>query len=138
MLLTVRESKVTRIDVTDNSLDLAVYRRDRNWPHLHNRAPKPPVVGVDRRGSAGGGGMTIGIVGVGRIGGNLAAQWTRRGHEVLVSFKRDPEALIAVAEEVGLGVGRSPTPPTTARWWCCRFRGPRRTPWPRRSRSVIG
>jgi predicted dinucleotide-binding enzyme len=45
--------------------------------------------------------MRIGIIGAGRIGANLAAQWVRRGHDVVVSFKRDPEALDAVAEETG-------------------------------------
>src|SRR6266508_2978531 len=45
--------------------------------------------------------MKVGIVGAGRIGANLAAQWGRRGHDVVVSFKRDPEALDAVAEETG-------------------------------------
>jgi predicted dinucleotide-binding enzyme len=45
--------------------------------------------------------VRIGIIGAGRIGGNLAAQWARRGHDVLVSFKRDREELVALAEEVG-------------------------------------
>jgi 8-hydroxy-5-deazaflavin:NADPH oxidoreductase len=45
--------------------------------------------------------MRIGIIGAGRIGANLALQWGRRGHDVVVSFKRDPEALYAVAEETG-------------------------------------
>jgi predicted dinucleotide-binding enzyme len=45
--------------------------------------------------------MRIGIIGTGRIGANLAEQWVRRGHDVVVSFKRDPEALDAVAEETG-------------------------------------
>jgi predicted dinucleotide-binding enzyme len=45
--------------------------------------------------------VKIGIVGAGNIGANLATQWSRRGHDVLVSFKRDPEALAAVADEAG-------------------------------------
>jgi 8-hydroxy-5-deazaflavin:NADPH oxidoreductase len=49
--------------------------------------------------------MRIGIIGAGRIGTNLAEQWVRRGHDVVVSFKRDPEALAAVAEETGARAG---------------------------------
>lgn len=44
--------------------------------------------------------MKIGIVGAGRIGGNLAAQWSRRGHDVLISFKRDQNELRAQAESI--------------------------------------
>lgn len=49
--------------------------------------------------------MKIGVIGAGRIGANLAEQWARRGHDVVVSFKRDPEALDAVAEETGSRAG---------------------------------
>ena len=49
--------------------------------------------------------MKIGVIGAGRIGANLAEQWARRGHDVIVSFKRDPEALDAVAEETGSRAG---------------------------------
>jgi 8-hydroxy-5-deazaflavin:NADPH oxidoreductase len=49
--------------------------------------------------------MKIGVIGAGRIGANLAGQWARRGHDVVVSFKRDPEALAAVAEETGARAG---------------------------------
>jgi len=45
--------------------------------------------------------VKIGIVGVGRIGGNLAAQWARRGHDVLISFKRDRDELAATADAIG-------------------------------------
>jgi len=45
--------------------------------------------------------MKIGIVGAGRIGGNLAAQWARRGHDVLLSFKRDRDELAAMAGAIG-------------------------------------
>ncbi|MGH3857296.1 MAG: NAD(P)-binding domain-containing protein, partial [Pseudonocardiaceae bacterium] len=34
--------------------------------------------------------VKIGIIGAGRIGGNAARMLTRVGHEVLVSFSRDP------------------------------------------------
>jgi 8-hydroxy-5-deazaflavin:NADPH oxidoreductase len=49
--------------------------------------------------------VKIGVIGAGRIGANLAEQWVRRGHDVVVSFKRDPEALDAVAEETGARPG---------------------------------
>jgi predicted dinucleotide-binding enzyme len=49
--------------------------------------------------------VKVGIIGAGRIGANLAHQWVNRGHDVVVSFKRDPEALDAVAEETGARAG---------------------------------
>ena len=49
--------------------------------------------------------MKIGIVGAGRIGGNLATQWARRGHEVLISFKRDRDELAAMADAAGAAWG---------------------------------
>lgn len=49
--------------------------------------------------------MKVGIVGVGRIGGNLAAQWARRGHDVLISFKRDRDELAALADAIGTRSG---------------------------------
>jgi 8-hydroxy-5-deazaflavin:NADPH oxidoreductase len=49
--------------------------------------------------------VKIGVIGAGRIGANLAKHWARRGHDVVVSFKRDPEALDAVAEETGARAG---------------------------------
>jgi 8-hydroxy-5-deazaflavin:NADPH oxidoreductase len=45
--------------------------------------------------------VKVGIIGVGRIGGNLAAQWARRGHDVLISFKRDRDELAAMADAIG-------------------------------------
>ena len=45
--------------------------------------------------------MKIGIVGAGRIGGNLAAQWARRGQDVLISFKRDEAELAAFSDQIG-------------------------------------
>jgi 8-hydroxy-5-deazaflavin:NADPH oxidoreductase len=49
--------------------------------------------------------MKIGIVGAGRIGGNLAGQWSRRGHDVIISFKRDQAELVALADMVGARPG---------------------------------
>ena len=45
--------------------------------------------------------MRIGIVGAGRIGGNCARQFARGGHEVKLSFSRDPSRLEALAGEIG-------------------------------------
>jgi 8-hydroxy-5-deazaflavin:NADPH oxidoreductase len=51
--------------------------------------------------------MRIGVIGAGRIGGNAARLFAKAGHEVLVSFSRDPEKLEALAAEIG---GRAGTP----------------------------
>jgi SnoaL-like polyketide cyclase len=49
MLLTIRRHKIVRIDVADNTLDLAIYEWERGWPIPHNVRPEPIVVGIDRR-----------------------------------------------------------------------------------------
>lgn len=51
--------------------------------------------------------MRIGIIGAGRIGGNAARLFAAAGHEVLLSFSRDPSRLREVADEIGerAGVG---------------------------------
>jgi predicted dinucleotide-binding enzyme len=53
--------------------------------------------------------MKIGIIGAGNIGGNAARLWSRAGHQVLVSFSRDPSSLEALAQELG-NHARSGTP----------------------------
>jgi predicted dinucleotide-binding enzyme len=45
--------------------------------------------------------MRIGIIGAGRIGGNVARQAARAGHELTLSFSRDPDRLRALADELG-------------------------------------
>jgi predicted dinucleotide-binding enzyme len=45
--------------------------------------------------------MRVGIVGAGRIGGNCARQLAKGGHEVKLSFSRDPSRLEALAAEIG-------------------------------------
>jgi 8-hydroxy-5-deazaflavin:NADPH oxidoreductase len=45
--------------------------------------------------------MDIAILGAGPIGCNAARLWSRAGHDVLISFSRDPEALHARAAELG-------------------------------------
>ena len=51
--------------------------------------------------------MRIAVIGAGRIGGNAARLFAKAGHEVLVSFSRDPRKLEALAAEIG---GRACTP----------------------------
>ena len=51
--------------------------------------------------------MRIGVIGAGRIGANAARLFAKAGHEVLVSFSRDPQKLEALAAEIG---GRAGTP----------------------------
>jgi predicted dinucleotide-binding enzyme len=47
--------------------------------------------------------VRIGIIGAGRIGGNAARLWARAGHEVLLSFSRDPARLERAAAAIGPG-----------------------------------
>jgi 8-hydroxy-5-deazaflavin:NADPH oxidoreductase len=51
--------------------------------------------------------MKIAVVGAGRIGGNIARQLARAGHELTLSFARDRKALQALADEFGVGVASS-------------------------------
>src|SRR5262245_3535231 len=46
MLLTISKSRVVRIDVADNTLDLVLYLWDRNWPMPHDVRPEPIVRGI--------------------------------------------------------------------------------------------
>jgi 8-hydroxy-5-deazaflavin:NADPH oxidoreductase len=45
--------------------------------------------------------MKVGFIGSGNIGGGMARLFARAGHEVLLSFSRDPAALEALAAEIG-------------------------------------
>jgi 8-hydroxy-5-deazaflavin:NADPH oxidoreductase len=45
--------------------------------------------------------MKIGVIGAGRIGGNAARLFAAAGHDVLLSFSRDPERLDEQAAAVG-------------------------------------
>jgi 8-hydroxy-5-deazaflavin:NADPH oxidoreductase len=49
--------------------------------------------------------MRIGIIGAGRIGGNAGRLFAHAGHEVLLSYSRDPAALAARAAEIGAQTG---------------------------------
>ena len=46
--------------------------------------------------------MRIGVIGAGRIGGNVARQALKAGHEVLLSFSRDPARLEQAAADLGV------------------------------------
>jgi 8-hydroxy-5-deazaflavin:NADPH oxidoreductase len=45
--------------------------------------------------------MKIGVIGAGRIGGNCARQAAKAGHDVMLSFSRDPSSLDQLAAELG-------------------------------------
>ena len=49
--------------------------------------------------------MRIGIIGAGRIGGNVARRLALAGHEVTVSFARDQARLAELAAELGAATG---------------------------------
>jgi 8-hydroxy-5-deazaflavin:NADPH oxidoreductase len=49
--------------------------------------------------------VKIGIIGTGRIGGGLARQLAGAGHELTLSFSRDPGKLEERARELGAGTG---------------------------------
>lgn len=49
--------------------------------------------------------MHVGILGAGRIGGNIARRLALAGHEITLAFARDTERLAALAEEIGARVG---------------------------------
>jgi len=44
--------------------------------------------------------MRIAVIGAGRIGGNIARQLTRAGHQITLSFARDAARLRTLAEEI--------------------------------------
>src|ERR1700686_2376315 len=49
--------------------------------------------------------MRVGIIGAGHIGGNIARQAPRSGHDVMPSFARDAEKLQSLGKEVHGSVG---------------------------------
>jgi 8-hydroxy-5-deazaflavin:NADPH oxidoreductase len=50
--------------------------------------------------------VKIGIIGAGRIGSVVARLSVRAGHEVMLSFRRDQDALARLADEVGARAGQ--------------------------------
>ncbi|MEA2380644.1 MAG: 8-hydroxy-5-deazaflavin:NADPH oxidoreductase [Solirubrobacteraceae bacterium] len=49
--------------------------------------------------------MRIGVIGAGRIGANAGRLWRNAGHEVMLSFSRDPAALEERAAAIGARAG---------------------------------
>jgi len=49
--------------------------------------------------------MRIGVVGAGRIGGNLARLLVKSGHEAFISYSRDPQELQRRAVDIGAQAG---------------------------------
>jgi ketosteroid isomerase-like protein len=48
LIMTVRNGKVTRIEVADTTLDLVMYMNERGWVFPQNIRPTPIVVGIER------------------------------------------------------------------------------------------
>lgn len=49
--------------------------------------------------------MHIGVIGAGKIGGNVGRRLALAGHDITVSFARDQDRLAAFAAEIGAAVG---------------------------------
>src|SRR4051794_25979375 len=49
--------------------------------------------------------MRIAVIGAGHIGGNAARLLAAAGHDVMISFSRDPERLNRLAGEIGARAG---------------------------------
>jgi predicted dinucleotide-binding enzyme len=52
--------------------------------------------------------MNIAVIGAGHIGGNIARRLAAAGHDITVSFAREPAGLQAFAEEIGARVEEPP------------------------------
>jgi ketosteroid isomerase-like protein len=48
LIMTVRNGKVTRIEVADTTLDLVIYMHDRGWIFPQNVRPDPIIRGIER------------------------------------------------------------------------------------------
>jgi hypothetical protein len=48
-LFTIVENRITRVDLADNTLDLAIYEAERGRAIPHDIHPEPIVTGIDRR-----------------------------------------------------------------------------------------
>jgi len=55
--------------------------------------------------------VRIGVIGAGRIGGNAARLWAAAGHDLMLSYSRDPAKLERAAADIG---GRAGTPAEAA------------------------
>jgi len=67
--------------------------------------------------------MKVAIVGAGNIGGNIARRLALAGHELTVTFSRDPASLRALARRSERARAILPTPSPARRWLWCRCRG---------------
>jgi hypothetical protein len=54
--------------------------------------------------------MKVGIIGAGRIGGGIARQLAGAGHDIMLSFSRDPQSLERLAAEIGPAVSAGQPP----------------------------
>lgn len=69
---------------------------------LPTLAPTPGVSSLDRRKQQPHGEfMTIGVIGIGKMGGTLARRWRENGHGVRVANSRGPEAVKPFADDIG-------------------------------------
>jgi ketosteroid isomerase-like protein len=48
LIMTVRNGKVTRIEVADTTLDLVIYMHERGWVFPQNIRPEPIIKGIER------------------------------------------------------------------------------------------
>ena len=48
-MFTITGNRITRLDVSENTLDLILYERELGWPIPDNIQPEPIVTGIDRR-----------------------------------------------------------------------------------------
>lgn len=93
-LLTFNEGRIT--DIVTSSLNPLVESFLASAPPSAALAALPVVEAEGRTAE-----LKIGIVGTGQIGGNLARLFAQAGHEVFISFSRDPQKLQALAQELG-------------------------------------
>lgn len=49
ILFTITGHSIIRMDIADNTLDLAIYEWQRGWPAPHNVRPDAIITGIDRR-----------------------------------------------------------------------------------------
>jgi 8-hydroxy-5-deazaflavin:NADPH oxidoreductase len=57
--------------------------------------------------------VRVAVIGAGRIGGNVARQAARAGHDVRLAYSRDPGKLAAFADELG---GEAASPADAVSW----------------------
>lgn len=88
-LLHLRDGKIVRNVVSGTNVPMEFFMFPVLQPFVVGNLPRVETETPKR----------IGIVGAGKIGGNLARMFAAAGFEVLVSFGRDPAKLAALAQE---------------------------------------